>query len=208
MSESAVTVHYVLDTDTVTHQQTGNSVVIANLRRVDRSTVATTVVTMYEQLRGRLAVVNRKQDHAQLQLAYRRLRATQQYYCTAQVLPFDDRAIEIYHSLLAQKIRIGTRDLQIAAIVLANHAVLVTANHRHFDQIPDLAIEDWIRLKPKKVEAKNWSFYRFYLHFYSLRNSSNTSGVKGFSPASSAAIHPSRFSTYSASSSLSASAST
>lgn len=146
MSESTRTVRYVLDTDTVTYQQAGNQAVMVNLQRVDRSTVATTTVTLYEQLRGRLAAVNRKQHPAQLQLAFHRLQATQRYYCTAWVLTFDDRAVEIYQALLAQKIRIGTQDLQIAAIALSHNAVLVTANRRHFDQIPNLTIEDWVHL--------------------------------------------------------------
>lgn len=144
MSESIRTVHYILDTDTVTYQQAGNQAVMLNLQRVDRSTVATTTVTMYEQLRGRLAAVNRQQHPTQLQLAFQRLHATQRYYCTAHVLAFDDRAVEMYLSLLTQKIRIGAQDLQIAAIVLSNNAVLVTANRRHFGQIPNLTIEDWV----------------------------------------------------------------
>jgi tRNA(fMet)-specific endonuclease VapC len=112
---------------------------------VDRSTVATTVITMYEQLRGRLAAINRKQSDAQLQLAFRHLQATQQYYCTARILPFVEKATQIHQTLVTQKARIGSQDLQIAAIVLAHHAVLVTANQRHFAQVPDLQIEDWTR---------------------------------------------------------------
>lgn len=145
MSEPSSAIRYVLDTDTVTHQQLGHQLVVSKLRLVERTTVATTVITMYEQLRGRLAAVNRRQNDALLQLAFRRLQATQHYYCTAQVLPFSDRATQIHQSLLAQKLRIGAQDLQIASIVLAHDAVLVTANHRHFAQVPDLQIEDWTR---------------------------------------------------------------
>ena len=145
MSESAPTIRYVLDTDTVTHQQLGQPLVVSQLRLVDRSTVATTIITMYEQLRGRLAAINRKQSDAQLQLAFRHLQATQQYYCTAHILPFADRAAQIHQRLLAQKLRIGAQDLQIAAIVLAHDAVLVTVNHRHFTQVPSLQLEDWTR---------------------------------------------------------------
>jgi tRNA(fMet)-specific endonuclease VapC len=145
VSETTVPVRYVLDTDTVTHQQLGHPLVVAKLRLVDRSTVATTVITMYEQLRGRLAAINRKQSDAQLQLAFRHLQATQQYYCTARILPFVEKATQIHQTLVTQKVRIGSQDLQIAAIVLAHHAVLVTANQRHFAQVPDLQIEDWTR---------------------------------------------------------------
>lgn len=100
---------------------------------------------MYEQMRGRLAAINRKQRDEQLKLAFLRLQATQQYFCTARLLPFDDKAIAVHHMLLDRKIRIGAQDLKIAAIVLANSAVLVTANIRHFDQVPDLQVEDWTR---------------------------------------------------------------
>lgn len=142
-SESFSPIRYILDTDTVTHQQFGNPFVISKLRDVDRSTVATTVITMYEQLRGRLAAVNRKQNDVQLQIAFRNLQATQQYYCTAHILPFSEQSVQIYQRLLLQKVRIGTQDLQIAAIALAHNAVLVTANQHHFAQVPGLQIEDW-----------------------------------------------------------------
>ncbi len=143
MSESLSAIQYVLDTDTVTHQQLGHPLVVSKLRLVDRSTVATTVITLYEHLRGRLAAINRKQSDAQLQLALRRLQATQQYYYTARILPFAERGTQIYQILFAQKLRIGTQDLQIAAIALAHDAILITANRRHFDQVPNLQIEDW-----------------------------------------------------------------
>lgn len=145
VSEAIAPVRYVFDTDTVTHQQLGHPLVVGRLRSVDRSTVATTVITMYEQLCGRLAAINRKQSDAQLQLAFRHLQATQQYYCTARVLPFAEKATQIHQTLLGQKVRIGAQDLQIAAIVLAHDAVLITANQRHFAQIPGLQIEDWTR---------------------------------------------------------------
>ena len=41
--------------------------------------------------------------------------------------------------------RLPDADLLIAAICLANNATLVTGNRRHFDRIPRLVIEDWIR---------------------------------------------------------------
>ena len=143
VSETIAPIRYILDTDTVTHQQLGHPLVIAKLRVVDRSTVATTVITMYEQLRGRLAAINCKQSDAQLQLAFRHLQATQQYYCTARILPFAEKATQIHQTLLTQKVRIGAQDLQIAAIVLVHDAVLVTANQRHFAQVSGLQIEDW-----------------------------------------------------------------
>ena len=55
----------------------------------------------------------------------------------------DDAAYNCYQSLRQQQIRIGTQDLRIAAIALANQAVVVTRNQQDFIKIPDLAVEDW-----------------------------------------------------------------
>ena len=45
-------------------------------------------------------------------------------------------------------IRIGTRDLRIAATVLAVGGILLTRNRRDFGLIPDLTIEDWSTAPP------------------------------------------------------------
>ena len=136
-------IHYVLDTDTITYQQRGDATVLQRLSQINPDHVATTVVSMYEQLRGRLARINRKQNDKSLQLAYQRLQATHAYYCKIHVLPFDDAAATHYRQLVKQKLRIGAQDLKIAAITLANQAILVTSNRRHFDKVPNLQIEDW-----------------------------------------------------------------
>lgn len=49
-------------------------------------------------------------------------------------IDFDLEAESIYHQLRQQKIRIGTQDLRIASIVLANQATLLTRNYRDFRQ--------------------------------------------------------------------------
>jgi len=136
-------VRYVLDTDSVTHQQLGRVAIVQRLAQLPADDVATTIVTMYEQLRGRLASINRNQSDQELQLAYQRLQLTQTYFCRVHVLPFDAVAARIYRDLVKQKLRIGAEDLKIAAILLAYQATLVTSNRRHFDQVPGLQVEDW-----------------------------------------------------------------
>jgi len=138
-----VPIRYILDTDTVTYQQLGRELVVQHLSQIPSDEIATTVVTMYEQLRGRLAAVNRQQNVLQLQRAFQHLRATQLYYCQVPVLLFDDTAQAHYEALLKQKTRIGTQDLRIAPIALSQQAVLVTSNQRHFNQISGLKLEDW-----------------------------------------------------------------
>ena len=52
-------------------------------------------------------------------------------------------AENVYTDLRHQKIRVGTQDLRIAAIVLSQGGILVTRNQRNFVQIPNLILEDW-----------------------------------------------------------------
>ena len=59
------------------------------------------------------------------------------------IVKFDDRAYHRYLELRRQKIRIGTQDLRIAAIVLSHEGILVTRNRRDFAQVTGLVFEDW-----------------------------------------------------------------
>lgn len=64
------------------------------------------------------------------------------------VLPFDERAAEVYGPLRAQLESEGRRldepDLRIASIALARDLTLVTGNVRHFTRVPELRVENWI----------------------------------------------------------------
>ncbi len=62
---------------------------------------------------------------------------------TINILEFNQDAANCYGELLGQKIRIGTQDLKIAAIVISNNGILVTRNQRDFSRIPGLRFEDW-----------------------------------------------------------------
>jgi tRNA(fMet)-specific endonuclease VapC len=65
------------------------------------------------------------------------------------VIPYDEEAARRFGALKADLGRggtiIGDLDLQIASVALVRNAPLVTHNQQHFDRIPDLKIEDWIR---------------------------------------------------------------
>lgn len=137
-------IRYILDTDIITYQQRGDQRIIQKLELLDPNEVAVTVVSMYEQLRGRLANINRKQSVLQLQRAFELLERTQTYYCRVPIVSFDNDARIIYEQLRKLKLRIGTQDTQIAAITLTHSAILVTNNQRHFSRIPNLQLASWI----------------------------------------------------------------
>lgn len=59
------------------------------------------------------------------------------------LLDFNQDAYTCYVELMRQKIRIGTQDFRIAAIVLSVNGILVTRNQSDFAKIPGLICEDW-----------------------------------------------------------------
>jgi tRNA(fMet)-specific endonuclease VapC len=64
------------------------------------------------------------------------------------VLPYNESAARQFGLLKAELERAGIGlsdlDLQIASIGLQYAVPLVTHNRRHFERVPDLAIEDWL----------------------------------------------------------------
>jgi tRNA(fMet)-specific endonuclease VapC len=61
----------------------------------------------------------------------------------AQVRPFDDAAAAVFESLRAHGVRVGTMDLRIASIAMANNLTVLTRNLVDFEQVPGLKVEDW-----------------------------------------------------------------
>ncbi len=101
------------------------------------------MVTVEEQLRGRLKALRRASDGPSLVTAYDRLRATLEFFRSLRLLAFDEAAFEQFTRLRKQRVRIGTLDLRIAAIVLAKERDLVSRNARDFSRVPGLKLEDW-----------------------------------------------------------------
>jgi tRNA(fMet)-specific endonuclease VapC len=135
---------YILDTDCVTLFQYNHPRISERARAIGSSKIFITTVTLEEQLRGRLAGISRSATKPErLEIAYQNLRKTLLYFCSVNLLDFDNAAYNCYQSLLQQRIRIGTQDLRIAAIALANELTLVTRNHQDFSKVPNLCIEDW-----------------------------------------------------------------
>ena len=65
------------------------------------------------------------------------------------VLPFDASAAERYGAIRADLEQRGTplaeADTRIAAIALSRDLTVVTGNVRHFQRVPGLLVENWLR---------------------------------------------------------------
>jgi tRNA(fMet)-specific endonuclease VapC len=134
---------FILDTDHVSLFQRNDPRLSARVLATPPQDLATTVITLEEQLRGRLERVCRARSDEEIVTAYRNLLATSLYFRTITTIGFDEQAQSIVRRLRDQGIRIGTQDLRIAAIPLDRGATLVTRNVQDFAPIPSLSIEDW-----------------------------------------------------------------
>jgi tRNA(fMet)-specific endonuclease VapC len=106
--------------------------------------IATTVITLEEQMRGWLAWMNRAQDVHRQVPAYQELLRLCDFFARWHVVPFDEQAASTWQGLRAQRIRIGTMGLKIASIALVHDALLLSANLRDFQQVPNLRVANWI----------------------------------------------------------------
>lgn len=136
---------YLLDTDTLTHLYAGHRRVQEQLQRAQTGNVATTIITKLEIMRGRLDVVLKAAEGAQLLRAQQLWLQNEQLLAEIVVTPIDQTAAALFDKLRNAKLgKIGHADLLIASIVLAHRAILVTRNRQHFAKIPGLIIENWV----------------------------------------------------------------
>ena len=136
----------ILDTNALSYIQRGQEPWISRLRSYPSEQRAVTVISMEEQLRGRLAQVsraNQNSDFAILIQAYARLEEAVSFFNMVRVLSFEESAVNRHRQLRKIHRRIGTNDLRIAAIALEANGVVVTANVSDFRPIQELEIEDW-----------------------------------------------------------------
>ncbi|MEG4282864.1 type II toxin-antitoxin system VapC family toxin [Microcoleus sp. A006_D1] len=134
---------WVLDTDCLTLFQNEHPLVKLRVSQVKPKEIAITVITVEEQLRGWLNVINQSSQSDRALWAYKGFQDGVKYFNSVNVLNFDRDAYNCYTDLVRQKIRIGTKDLRIAAIVISQNAILVTRNRRDFERVPGLRFEDW-----------------------------------------------------------------
>ncbi|HEY3395724.1 MAG TPA: type II toxin-antitoxin system VapC family toxin [Lacipirellulaceae bacterium] len=136
----------VLDTDHMSLLEWGSDEAARLRERLadcNEGDVATTIISYEEQVRGWMAYIAGARSLAKQVQAYRRLRSHLDNYRQIPVLDFDDAAARIYEELRQSRLRIGTMDLKIAAIVISLDATLLSRNRIDFSKVPGLKIEDW-----------------------------------------------------------------
>src|SRR5438309_5996162 len=134
----------ILDSDHISLLQRGGAEsqrIATRLVAVPSGDIATTIITFEEQMRGWLArIANGRTLDRQIS-DYAELKKSLHNFCNLWVLEFDSHASAELARLKQARIRIGTMDLKIAAITLANGAILLTRNTTDFQKVPDLRFE-------------------------------------------------------------------
>ena len=134
---------WILDTDHISLYQRGDLNVINRLSSANPKNLAVTVISLEEQMYGRLSEIKKATSAISLITAYSRLEITLDYFKSVQVLPFDQNAHTSFEDLIRQKLRVGTQDLRIAAIALSVNGIVVTRNQKDFGKVPNLQVENW-----------------------------------------------------------------
>ena len=134
---------YVFDTDMLTLYEEGHPKVTGRVAAHPPQELATTVISVEEQLSGWFTMVRRARSRAALAQVYRRLSRTVAFFGRMSIISFTEEAMVRFETLRAMKLNIGKMDQRIAAIALEEGAVVVTRNVRDFGRVPGLTIEDW-----------------------------------------------------------------
>jgi len=134
---------YVLDTDHLSLYQRGHETIKTHLLAIYPDQPVITVVTAEEFITGRLAQLHQAKTAEERLRAYGWFTAALNLLCGFTILPYDLQAENYFQQFRSQKIRVGTQDLKIAAMVLSRQATLVTRNQKDFARVPGLKITDW-----------------------------------------------------------------
>jgi tRNA(fMet)-specific endonuclease VapC len=135
----------VLDTDHVSLLEWGGYASDKIHRRLESlgwDRPPTTIVTYEEQMRGWMDRVKKATTVSDQVAMYAKLSRHIKFFSTLELLDFSDIAAVEFQRLRGMKVRIGTMDLKIAAIAMANDATLWTRNLVHFTEVPGLRVED------------------------------------------------------------------
>lgn len=137
----------LLDTDHISEFERGASSVAKRLRdRLRQSTEqkAVSIVSVEELMRGWLTRIHQERNPVRQIVTYERLQSLVNSLSKWIILSWDMNAATTLLSLKNAKPRLGTMDLKIASIAIANDALLLSRNLRDFQQVPGLRVENWL----------------------------------------------------------------
>jgi predicted nucleic acid-binding protein len=127
---------YVLDTDICSYAIRKDALVVRNIILHERDSLCISAISYAELLFG-----------AHKRKSPRLLAAVRNLIDRFRIINFDKDCARQYavirEYLEARGLVIGSMDMLIAATALSLQGIVVTNNEKHYQNIPDLQIEDW-----------------------------------------------------------------
>src|SRR3954454_7410513 len=99
-------IRFLLDTDHVSLHERGHPPLRARFEGISPDSIAISVVTVEEALRGRLAVLARQSTGEDRERAYAKLMETVRFFATIPVVHFDARCEQQFQALRSRRVRI------------------------------------------------------------------------------------------------------
>jgi tRNA(fMet)-specific endonuclease VapC len=134
---------FLFDTDHLTLYQHRHPKLMPRMVVQPPDAVGVSAVTAEESLRGRLTSLSQAQNGPRRIARYRLFLESLELLSQFLLVPYDQTSEIQFQQLRTLRPRIGTQDLKIAAVALANSVVLLTCNRRDFGRIQGLRIDDW-----------------------------------------------------------------
>jgi tRNA(fMet)-specific endonuclease VapC len=134
------------DTDVLTLLLRGDPHYLQKAAKIPIAEQGVPIVAAEEVLRGRLDAIRHAQagkSKLTVDESYRRLERTIVDLQHLELLSYTQQAESLFQYWRKQRIRVGSSDLRIAAICVAQSATLVSRNRRDFSQVPGLSVEYW-----------------------------------------------------------------
>ena len=134
------------DTDVLSDILRGVPTLVARAALIDPAEQAVPIIVIEEIVRGRFAVIRQAEagkGKVDLPQAYALLDESFRALAAVRTLPYTAAAETLFQSFRKAKIRVGTRDMRIAAICIDQGATLVTRNARDYNLIPGLTLDVW-----------------------------------------------------------------
>ena len=103
-----------------------------------------TIISFHEQVNGWASFIKKDRSNSDVVRGYQKFELLISNFSRAQVLSFSLDAVEVFDDLRTQKVRVGTMDMRIASIAIANQMTLLTRNTVDFERVPSLSFQDWL----------------------------------------------------------------
>lgn len=135
-----------VDSDLLSDIWAGRQPYLSRAQAIPLTNQAIPIVVAEEAIRGRFNLIRQAEAgkaRCDLVEAYRRLDETLAAIRGSRVLPYTPAAHSLVLAWQAATIRVGPRDMRIAAVAITSGHTLTTRNARDFQRLPGLSLDVW-----------------------------------------------------------------